>query len=140
VQERFGGTLFVVGGPEEREATVAVARGLKKAHLDLAGQTTIPQLVSLLARMDLMIANDTGPLHIAVALGRPVVAPYTCTRIELTGPYGAEQGAVSTKVWCAGSLKKSCSRMECMSELLPEQLWPSVEEALNRWCVQRHSA
>ena len=43
---------------------------------------------------DVMIANDTGHLHLAAALGRPVVAPYTCTKVKLTGPYGAETGAV----------------------------------------------
>ena len=36
-----------------------------------------------------MLANDTGPLHLAAALGRPVVAPYTCTQVRCTGPYGA---------------------------------------------------
>ena len=51
-------------------------------HLDLTGQTTLPQLSAVLACADVMIANDTGPLHLAVALGRPVVAPYTCTKVQ----------------------------------------------------------
>ncbi len=55
-----------------------------------------------------MLANDTGPLHLAAALGRPVVAPYTCTKVRRNGPYGAERGAVETAVWCQGSYVKRC--------------------------------
>jgi heptosyltransferase I len=88
----------------------------------------------------LMLANDTGPLHLAAALGRPVVAPYTCTRLRLTGPYGRPRSAVETGVWCAGSLVKRCDRLECMSELKPARLWPLVEEVLSRWQISNSCA
>jgi ADP-heptose:LPS heptosyltransferase len=89
---------------------------------------------------DLMLANDTGPLHLAVALGRPVVAPFTCTRPKLTGPYGQLRNAIATEVWCAGSLLKQCNRLECMSELTPARLWPLVEEKLCQWQSSNRSA
>jgi ADP-heptose:LPS heptosyltransferase len=87
-----------------------------------------------------MIANDTGPLHLAAALGRPVVAPYTCTRARLTGPYQAVGGVVETRVWCGGSYLKRCSRLECMAELTPERLWPLVDGVLQTWSSRSHSA
>ncbi len=80
-----------------------------------------------------MIANDTGPLHLAAALGRPVVAPYTCTRVLLNGPYGSEGGAVESRVWCQGSYLKRCGRLECMAELTPDRLWPVLEGILRTW-------
>jgi lipopolysaccharide heptosyltransferase II len=137
LQDEFGGTVLFVGGPEDRTIAAEVAAILRGPSVNLAGATTIPQLVSLLGRTDLMVGNDTGPLHVAAALGRPVVAPYTCTRVDLTGPFGATGGAVQTRVWCSGSLQKTCSRMECMSELTPDRLWLPVQEALQRWQVQR---
>jgi lipopolysaccharide heptosyltransferase II len=140
IQDTFGGTLLFVGGPEERAVSDEVAGALRGPSVNLAGTTTIPQLVSLLARVDLMLGNDTGPLHVATALGRPVAAPYTCTRVDLTGPFGAFGGAVQTRVWCSGSLRKTCSRMECLGELTPDRLWPPVQEALQRWLIQRPSA
>ena len=70
--------------------------------------------------------------------GRPVVAPYTCTRVVMNGPYGALDRAVETRVWCQGSYLKKCSRLECMAELTPERLWPSLEEILKTW--ERRSA
>jgi ADP-heptose:LPS heptosyltransferase len=86
-----------------------------------------------------MIANDTGPLHLAVALGRPVVAPYTCTLSEKTGPYGQSDRAVATSIWCRGSYLKTCPRMECMAELTPARLWLPLEMILRTW-QQPHQA
>ncbi len=79
------------------------------------------------------VANDTGPLHLAVALGRPVVAPYTCTQVALNGPYGQFHRAVETTVWCKGSYRRRCDRLECMAELTPDRLWPHLHEVLAPW-------
>ena len=109
------------------------------AH-NLAGATTLPQLAALLSQVDVLLANDTGPLHLAVALGRPVVAPYTCTVVRRTGPYGQDCRAVETTVWCRGSYLKQCDRLECMAELSPARLWPALEEILRTWQQQPRSA
>ncbi len=128
-----GGTVVLVGGGDERLLSQQVKDRLAGPHLDLTGQTTLPQLSAVLACADLMIANDTGPLHLAVALGRPVVAPYTCTKVQRTGPYQLPGSAIESSVWCQGSYLKRCPRLECMAELTPERLWPLVEEVLERW-------
>ena len=87
-----------------------------------------------------MAANDTGPLHLAAALGRPVVAPYTCTKAARTGPYGPGGRAVESRVWCQGSYLKRCPRMECMAELTPDRLWPLLCEVLQSWESRSRSA
>ncbi len=110
-----------------------------KSVVDLAGNTTLPQLVALLDRADVVIANDSGPMHLAAALGRPVIAPYTCTTIAQHGPY-SQNGAVETSVWCRGSYRKRCDRLECMNELTPERLWPKLDEVLRRWRSHCRSA
>jgi lipopolysaccharide heptosyltransferase I len=132
-QRRFGGTAIFVGGPDETALARLTAAELSGPSCDLTGKTTLPQLAAVLSLGDLMLANDTGPLHLAVALGRPVISPFTCTRVRLTGPYGQQHRAVETKVWCAGSLVKTCGRLECMNELTPARLWPLVEEVLGQW-------
>jgi lipopolysaccharide heptosyltransferase I len=126
----FGGTTIFVGGREEAGLAQVVREQLQGPVVDVMGTTTLPQLAALLARADVMVANDTGPLHLAAALGRPVVAPYTCTRVRRSGPHGQEANAVETTVWCAGSYLKRCSRMECMDELTPERLWPRLQAIL----------
>jgi lipopolysaccharide heptosyltransferase I len=136
----FGGTTIFVGSPEEAALADQSAATLTGPVARLTGKTTLPQLVALLAECDAMIANDTGPLHLAVALGRPVVAPYTCTLIEKTGPFGQSDRAVSTSIWCRGSYLKTCPRMECMAELTPDRLWPKLEAILRTWQQQPHAA
>jgi ADP-heptose:LPS heptosyltransferase len=141
--EYAGGTLIFVGGHDETPLARATAEGLtgnmwdgfeiRPTVRDLTGRTTLPQLAALLACVDVMVANDTGPLHLAAALGRPVVAPYTCTKVVLNGPYGAAAGAVETRVWCQGSYRKRCGRLDCMGELTPDRLWPVLEGALRKW-------
>jgi heptosyltransferase I len=132
-QERFGGTAVFVGGVDEVHLSQQTAALLAGPTLDLTGRTTLPQLAALLARADVMLANDTGPLHLAAALDRPVVAPYTCTKVRLNGPFGQEDRAVESSVWCQGSYLKKCSRLECMAELTPERLWPVLERELLTW-------
>jgi heptosyltransferase-1 len=139
-QDQFGGTILFVGGHDETAPADAVAAKLVGPTLNFAGRTTLSRLSALLANADVMLANDTGPLHLAAALGRPVVAPYTCTKVLLTGPYGSQAGAVETRVWCAGSRVKRCRRMECMTELTPDRLWPRLEEVLRTWEKPKRSA
>jgi hypothetical protein len=79
-------------------------------------------------------------LHLAVALGRPVAAPYTCTVVARTGPYGQLQRGIETQVWCAGSCLKKCERLDCMTELSPERLWPALCDILSQWQERRQSA
>jgi lipopolysaccharide heptosyltransferase I len=139
-QAEFGGTAVFLGGNDERPLAEAICRQLTGPAIDLTGRTSLPQLAAVLACADVMLANDTGPLHLAVALGRPVVAPYTCTKAALTGPYGQADHVVETRVWCAGSYVRRCSRLECMAELSPERLWPVLREVLRGCHSQSRSA
>ena len=129
----WASSAVFIGSPDEAPLARACANQLPSSSLDLCGRTTLPQLAALLSNADVVIANDTGPLHLAAALGRPVVAPYTCTQVRLTGPYGAFAGCVETEVWCRGSLRKHCDRLECMAELTPDRLWPGLDGVLTTW-------
>jgi ADP-heptose:LPS heptosyltransferase len=139
-QRHFGGTAVFVGSGDEKELSTQTAAHLAGPTRDLVGRTTLPQLSALLFLADAMLANDTGPLHLAAALGRPVVAPYTCTKVTLNGPYGAETGAVESRIWCQGSYLKRCNRLECMTELTPDRLWPILEGILQSWQARCRSA
>jgi ADP-heptose:LPS heptosyltransferase len=73
-QATFGGTVLLVGAPDEAELAARTESLLAGPTVNFTGRTTLPQLVAILSLADVMVANDTGPLHLAVALGRPVVA------------------------------------------------------------------
>jgi heptosyltransferase-1 len=139
-QDRFGGTALFLGTPDERSLAEEAAKHLRGPSAIFAGETSLAQLIALIAASDVVLANDTGPLHIAAALGRPVVAPYTCTSVKKTGPYGQFSRAVETTVWCQGQEVRTCSRMECMAELTPARLWPALEDILSQWQRNLRSA
>lgn len=126
-----GGTVLVVGAPDEIEITESLARQVGTGCLGLGGKTGLGQLMAILAGADLVVANDSGPLHLACALGRPVATPFLCTRIDLTGPFGQGARAVAAPVPCQGSLHRTCpTRQECMPALTPDMLWDAISLSL----------
>lgn len=131
-QQRFGGTVFFVGTPDEAPLATQVFDQLNGAKLNFCGSTSLTQLIALLSLCDVMVANDTGPLHVAVGLGKPTVAPYTCTVTKRHGPY-LQLGGVETNVPCKGSYIRTCDRLDCMKELTPDRLWPTLAQILSTW-------
>ena len=86
--QRCGARLVITGGPDDREAAEAIAQRMQRPATVLAGKTTLRGLAACLARAQLVVSNDTGVLHLAAALGRPVVALYGPTSPAITGPLG----------------------------------------------------
>ena len=79
----FGASAVFVGASEDTALSQQVLANLRGPSLDLTGRTSLPRLTATLSLADVMLGNDTGPLHLAAALGRPCVAPYLCTRVAL---------------------------------------------------------
>jgi lipopolysaccharide heptosyltransferase I len=129
--DEFQASLVILGAPEDRH-TVAhfQAAAPDLPFLDLCGRTTLPRLAAIMAESDLVVSNDTGPLHVATAAGARVVGIYTCTSPELNGPYGPKAVAVRTNIWCAGSYLSRCRRLDCMRELEPERVWQAVKRQM----------
>ena len=127
----FGAGLVAVGTAEDRPMVNALAAHLAPLpFIDLCGQTRLPQLAALSLEAEMVISNDTGPLHLAAAAGARVLGIYTCTDPKLTGPIGPRVATVQSHVWCAPSFHKSCNRLECMAELTPDRVWPHVKDQL----------
>ncbi len=132
------GSTILVGGPDETELAEQYQQRWSRNVVSTVGKTNLRDLTALLSIADLVISNDSGPLHLAVALGKSVLSPFTCTSVTRTGPYGQPLGAVSTSVPCAASYLKTCSHKSCMSELSPTRLLPSLDTLLSTW--QRYTA
>jgi ADP-heptose:LPS heptosyltransferase len=89
---RHGGTVIVIGGPEERSLAETVARAVAGAapagrrSLNLSGQTSLSVLGGVIARLAVLVTNDSGPAHIAYALGTPAVTIFSATDPATWGP------------------------------------------------------
>ncbi len=126
LMDQLGASIILVGSPDEATLSAEINQLLGQRALDLTGQTPLEILAGVLSLADLVIANDTGPLHLAVAAGAKVVAPFTCTSIAKTGPFGQLGNAVGTNVDCRESFLRECPSMICMNELTPDRLWPTI--------------
>lgn len=132
----FDGSCVFIGAGDDTALSLEVASKLRGPFLDLTGRTSLPRLAAVLSQSDAMLGNDTGPLHLAAALGKPCVAPYLCTKVKLHGPYTQAANCVETSVACGGSYLKKCGNMICMPELTADRLWPKFAETLDAWRMQ----
>lgn len=113
--ERFGGTVFLVGTEREAGASGArIARDLGEGVVNCVGRTSIEELVALFGRMDMLITPDTGLLHVADALGVPLVAIFGPTDPVKTGPY-IQRDRVMVSHACpeAPCFRRECGREPC---------------------------
>jgi ADP-heptose:LPS heptosyltransferase len=126
--EARGAGVVAVGAPEDvRFVDEFLARMAPTPVLNLCGRTTLPQLAALAGEVDVLVSNDTGPLHLAAAAGTRVVGVYTCTSPRANGPFGPLAASVATGVPCAAGYHVRCPhRLECMDDLGPDRVWPAV--------------
>ena len=98
---------------------------IAQGRRNLAGQTDLFQLAELYRRCDVVISNDSGPMHLAAAVGTPVVAIFGPTDPALTGPYGDGHVVLRARIPCSPCFKDYCINrvhMECMNLVTVEQV------------------
>ncbi len=117
-----GQTVVVVWGPGEKEAAQRV-RDLMQEKSFLAPPTTLLELAALLSRCRLLVANDSGPMHVSAAVGTPTVGIYGPTNSRLQGPFGPVSNVVShDSLECLGCNRLDCDHNTCMTDLTVEKV------------------
>jgi len=115
----------ILGSASERELGDQIARSAPGRCLNLAGGLSLAEMVEWLRLSDALISNDTGPMHVAAALGRPVLALFGPTEPRRTGPYGQLEHVIRHPLPCAPCMKDSCSYskpFECLRAIQPEEV------------------
>jgi len=123
----YGACILIFGDQGERELATTIAQGIDGKAVNLAGSTTLPQLAALMETCDVVVTNDTGPMHISAAVKTPVVAIFGSTDPVTTGPCGNGHIIVRKKVSCSPCLKRVCPMdHQCMDLISTDD----VQEAL----------
>jgi lipopolysaccharide heptosyltransferase II len=133
LQEERLGPVALIGSRDDRAATQAVLRSMHTTPIDLTGQTSPELLPALLASASLLLTNDSGPMHIAAAMGTPVVALFGPTSPLRTGPYGAEHRVLRSGVPCSPCFSRTCRNpvpLECLTSIDPKTVIEAVREQL----------
>ena len=125
IQQRTGCGWILFGGKNDQPLTAQIESQIRDSKFEirnLAGQTTLRELMVLLKLCRVVLTNDTGPMHVAVALGVPVVVPFGSTSPELTGPvFSAKAKILQTDAPCSPCFLRECPvDFRCMTGISVE--------------------
>lgn len=124
--------LIFIGDSKAYEKNNRICFGMENVF-NLAGKTSIRELMALLKRCDLLLTNDSGPMHIACALDVPVVALFGSTSPKATGPYN-KSIYIYKKVECSPCYKRECPiDFPCMKKIKPNEVYQAIESQLNQY-------
>ena len=132
VQRELNAVILLLWGPGEYEDVTAIAQTMRGSAV-LAPATNLKQLAALLSRLNLLVSNDSGPLHLAAAMGTHVVGIYGPTRPDLQGPWGEGHEVISkTGLPCLGCNGVTCRIVthDCMKQLEVEKVWEIIRRKI----------
>ena len=127
--------IAVFGGRDDAALGAAIAAASPGRVQDFCGRLGLPELVEWLRACAVLVTNDTGPMHIAAAVGTPVVAPFGPTAATRTGPYGQIDTILRVNLACAPCLKPTCRNdepMACLTRIDPERVHAEVRRRLSQ--------
>jgi lipopolysaccharide heptosyltransferase II len=132
--EEFPTTSFaILGSGEDQPLGEIISRAAPARCLNLCGRTSLPEMVEWLRICGLMVTNDTGPMHAAAALGKPLVALFGPTEPRRTGPYGRLENVLRIELPCSPCLKSDCvyeKPNECLKAILPATVFEFARRQL----------
>jgi len=112
----------ILGAAEDKPLGEMILRAEPQRSLNLCGETSLPEMIEWLRLCELMVTNDTGPMHVAAAFGKPLVALFGPTEPRRTGPYGHLENALRLDLPCSPCLKSHCTYEkpdECLKAISP---------------------
>jgi heptosyltransferase-1 len=131
INEKLEAAIIFTGSESDRIAVEKIVAGMRTKALNLAGKTNLKQLAYLYKKCAVVISTDTGPMHMAAAMGSSVVALFGPTSALRTGPYGRKHRVVRTGLPCSPCFRKRCDHMSCMKGISVEQVYDTVKQVID---------
>jgi lipopolysaccharide heptosyltransferase I len=126
--------LLSWGNESEHETSLRIAEQVG-SRVQVLERLSLKSFSALLKRVDVVVGGDTGPVHLAAAVGTATVSFYRCTDGSLNGPKGERHVIVQSQLACTKCLKKTCEHdEECIRSITPEMISLGVEKIL----LERH--
>lgn len=134
------GPVVVIGSSDEQCDAIQLRALTKSPFIDLIGAIPLGCLPALLSKAAAMITNDSGPMHIAAALGIPVVAMFGPTSAIRTGPYGAGHRVLTRQLPCSPCFSRVCRhspKMECLHLIKPNDVVEAIRHVVTAHTISR---
>jgi len=133
VHEDGVGTIAVIGSAEDQQDAEQLRAISHSPFVDLTGAVSLGYLPALLSSAALLVTNDSGPMHIAAAVGVPVVAMFGPTSEVRTGPYGTGHQVLASSVSCRPCFSRVCRHqpeLECLRLITPDEVCGTIRRLL----------
>jgi len=115
LSEEWGASVVLMGSAPEMPLSAEIEAAMRRRPVNLAGKTTVRELMALLSLCGFLVTNDSGPMHIAAALGVPIAAIFGPTDWRTTSPWTGKARIVRVDLDCSPCMLRECDRgHECM--------------------------
>ncbi len=124
----LGYAVWLFGSEKDRSIGEEIAAASEGAATDLCGRTDLASAIDLLSLAEIVVTNDSGLMHVAAGVGRPVVALYGSSSPEHTPPLARSHRIVKTGIECSPCFARECplGHFKCMNELAPERVMEEI--------------
>lgn len=128
----LGAAVVFVGGEEDRDLIRRVMAGMRGKAASAAGELSIAHSAALLSRCACLVSSDTGPLHLATAVGTPVIGLYGSTDPRRTGPVGKSHRVLISGLPCVPCEEKMCplGTRACMAAITVDEVLDAIRKAI----------
>ena len=126
-----GCAVWLVGSPKDHAIAETIAAASTGACINLCGKTDIAEAADLLAASRLVVTNDSGLMHIAAAVGRPVIALYGSSSPQFTPPLSVDARILTLDIECSPCFQRVCplGHFKCLNDLSPERVFAAIDFA-----------
>ncbi|GAC1403758.1 MAG: lipopolysaccharide heptosyltransferase II [Ktedonobacteraceae bacterium] len=131
-----GASVVLTGAPDDLPLISEVLCRTHEHPINLAGKTSLTQLAALYQRSNLLVTGDSGPMHIAAAVGTPLIAIHGPTDPALSGPISPSATILRNDIWCSpcynakGTADCRFHTTQCMKNILPTHVYNVVHEKI----------
>jgi heptosyltransferase-2 len=124
-----GLAVWIVGSANDIALGVQVAQLSDGACLNLCGKTTLDEAIDVLASTQIVVSNDSGLMHVAAALGKPLIALYGSSSPAFTPPLSEHARILKLELPCSPCFQRQCplGHFNCMTQLTPERVFAAIE-------------
>ncbi|GAB4241031.1 MAG: lipopolysaccharide heptosyltransferase II [Deltaproteobacteria bacterium] len=131
LSEEWGSKVVVLGAGAEAQLAGEIEKAMTSRPVNLAGETTVREMMALLSLSSFLVTNDSGPMHVGAALGVPLVAIFGPTDRRRTSPWTPLARVVRVDVDCSPCRRRVCDRgHECMLGVTPGMVIAAAKELL----------
>lgn len=132
IKKNEGWEIWILGGPKDKTIAQEIQTHSNNICLNLVGKTTLQEAIELLSLTTTVVTNDSGLMHIAAALNRPIVAIYGSSSSNFTPPLTNKAKILTLNLPCSPCFKRKCplKHMKCLNDLQPKLVLRAINELI----------